>query len=184
MSNTPKTRVFTKPQIVHNFISEVSKALNEESSSGIQFLSNLAIIQHLFFADDIILVSDTIQGLQQKLNILRKQSIRLGISVNLDKTKIMVFRKGGFLSKYEKWFYGEHPVEIVNSYTYLGFVFTTKMSITTSLSFFITKAKHALNMLFRSLNSVECRDLNVFFKLFDSKIAPILSFSSDLWGCI
>ena len=37
-------------------------------------------------------------------------------------------------------------------------------------------------MLFRSLNSVECRDLNVFFKLFDSKIAPILSFSSELWG--
>ena len=170
------------PRLFTIFISEVSKALNKESSSGIQFLSNLAIIHHLFFADDVILVSDTIQGLQQKLNILRNQSIRLGISVNLDKTKIIVFRKGGFLSKYEKWFYGEHPVEVVNSYTYLGFVFTTKMSIATSLSFFITKAKHALNMLFMSLNSIECHDLNVFFKLFDSKIAPILSFSSELWG--
>ena len=117
----------------------------------------------MFWADDIILVSDTPQGLQQKLNILEEQSTRLGVKVNLDKTKIIVFRKGGFLSKFEKWFYGGHPVEVVNRYVYLGFEFTTKMSITSSLSSFIIKAKHALNALFRSLNTIECHESKIFF---------------------
>ena len=47
----------------------ISRVLNATCTSGIQFLSNFAIIHHLFFADDVILVSDTIQGLQNKLNV-------------------------------------------------------------------------------------------------------------------
>ena len=37
------------PRLFTIFISEVSKILNETCTSGIQFLSNLAIIHHLFF---------------------------------------------------------------------------------------------------------------------------------------
>ena len=101
-------------------------------------------------------MSDTAQGLQQKLNILEQQSKRLGVRVNLEKTKIIVFRKGGFLSKYEKWFYDRHPIEVVNRYVYLGFEFTTKMSKKSSLTSFIIKAKHALNALLKTLNTIEC----------------------------
>ena len=60
------------PRLFTIFISEVSRVINSKCSSGFQFLANLAIIHHLFWADDIILVSDTPQGLQQKLNILEK----------------------------------------------------------------------------------------------------------------
>ena len=63
----------------------MSRVINSKCSSGFQFLANFAIIHHLFFADDIILVSDTIQGLQQKLNILEEQSKRIGVTVNLEK---------------------------------------------------------------------------------------------------
>ena len=41
----------------------------------------------------------------------------------------MVFRKGGFFGKNEKWFLEGNEVEVVNSYTYLGYTFTTKLSI-------------------------------------------------------
>ena len=160
----------------------MSRAINSSCKDGIQFLSNFNIIHHLFFADDVILVSDTIQGLQQKLNVLETQSKRLGIQVNLDKTKIMVFRKGGFLSRHEKWYYGGTLLEVVNSYKYLGFDFTTKMSMTSSTSSFIIKAKSALNLLLRSLNSIDCHEISIFFTLFDTKILPILSYSSELWG--
>ena len=54
------------PRLFLIFISEVSRAINSSCKDGIQFLSNFNIIHHLFFADDVILVSDTIEGLQQK----------------------------------------------------------------------------------------------------------------------
>ena len=52
-------------------------------------MPSLKIIHHLFFADDAILVSDSIRGLQNKLNLIEMQSERLGLEVNLDKTQII-----------------------------------------------------------------------------------------------
>ena len=41
------------------------------------------------------------------------------LEVNLDKTKIIVFRKGGFLGTHEKWYYNNLPLETLNEYNYL-----------------------------------------------------------------
>ena len=52
-------------------------------------MPGLKKIHHVFFADDAILVSDTItSGLQNKLNLIKMRSERLGLEVNLDKTQI------------------------------------------------------------------------------------------------
>jgi hypothetical protein len=37
-------------------------------------------------------------------------------------TKIIMFRKGGFLAEREKWKYVNDFIEVVNSYKYLGFI--------------------------------------------------------------
>ena len=50
----------------------------------------------------------------------------MGMEINEDKTKMVVFRKDGHLGKNEKWYYNGNPVNKVNGYTYLGFTFTTK----------------------------------------------------------
>ena len=106
-------------------------------------MAGLREIHHLMFADDTCLVSDTIQGLQRKLDILQQQCIRLGLTVNIEKTKIMVFRKGGHLSRYERWNFGGIQIEIVNSYRYLGIEFTTGMSFTNSTNGLTAKAKQS-----------------------------------------
>ena len=46
-------------------------------------------------------------------------------SVNRDKTKVVVFRKGGRLSDNLSFYYDGHKLDIVNKYTYLGIVFTS-----------------------------------------------------------
>ena len=51
----------------------------------------------LLFADDLTLLSSTVTGLQNLLNVLQEATQRLGLTVNLDKSKVVVFRKGGFL---------------------------------------------------------------------------------------
>ena len=49
----------------------------------------------LLFADDIVLLSDTIIGLQNQLNILAKKSTELDLHVYLEKSNIVIFRNGG-----------------------------------------------------------------------------------------
>ena len=168
------------PNLFSIFMTEISKALNSHGIKGIKFEFNT--IFHLLFADDIILVSDSIKGLQNQLNILEFQSNRLGLEINNDKTQIVIFRKGGFVSKSEKWFYGNKELKIVNSYRYLGVEFSTKLSFKNAVRPFISKAKKACYDISSSLNNVDCYSLDVFSKLFDSKVLPILSYACELWG--
>ena len=74
----------------------------------------------LMYADDIVLVGDTILELQRKINMLEIFWEKWGMEVNLKKTKVVVFRNGGKTSKSERFFYRNRSVEIVTYYRYLG----------------------------------------------------------------
>ena len=170
------------PKLFSLFINDLSQALNLHGKHGIQLTPGSESIFHLLFADDALLVSDTVTGLQNQLNVLSEQSDRLGLEVNLEKTQIIVFRKGGFLSQHEKWTYHGEKLEVVNSYKYLGADFSTRMSFATITQAFVSKAKKACYEILTSLRSIHCYDLNVFLKLFDAKVKPILLYGSELWG--
>ena len=53
----------------------------------------------------------------------------------------MVFRMGGQLATREKWLYGKAIVKVTNAYKYLGMIFTTKSSVSASLSDVCKKGK-------------------------------------------
>ena len=79
-------------------------------------------------ADDIVLLSATIIGLQNQITASYNATNRLRLQVNLSKTKVMVFRKGDYLSTRERWFYGTERLEVVNTYRYLGLTLPTRLS--------------------------------------------------------
>ena len=86
----------------------------------------------MLFADDIALLSATIVSLQNQITALCKAANRLIVYVDLSKTKVMVFRKGGYLSARERWFYSTERLEVVNTYRYLGLTFSTRLSFRVS----------------------------------------------------
>ena len=93
---------------------------------------------------DIVLISDTPRGLQNQLDVLSSACKDLFLHINTDKTKVMVFRKGGFWGKHEKWHLDGKNIEVVNEYTYLGYTFTTKMSVTKGVDVWAAKGKNVL----------------------------------------
>ena len=108
--------------------------------------------------------------------------IILYLNVNIDKTKITVFRNGGYLKKNESWKYHNRPLEIVSCYKYLG-VHITSRGIWTECQ--KSKADQANKILF-SLKTIfkQFYNLqpNILMKIFDSKILPILHYGSEVWG--
>ena len=73
----------------------------------------------LLFADDVTLLATTPSGLQNQLNCLRDCCVKMGMEVNEAKTKVMVFRKGGYLGKHEKWYYAGKSMNVINSFIYI-----------------------------------------------------------------
>ena len=69
----------------------------------------------LLFADNIILLSETVTGLQTPLSSLYHAASDLKLKINMNKSNIIVFRKGGYLASHERWFYDDIKMEVANS---------------------------------------------------------------------
>lgn len=170
------------PLLFSLLITEVAKKVAEKGRAGYQFSPGTSQIFSLLFADDIVLISTTPIGLQNQLNSLKSASEEIGLSVNLDKTKILTYRKGGFLGRRERWFFGDTRLEVVNSYKYLGFTMTTKLSTEVALAEYAGRAKNRIISIFRALHKLGPIDIGLFFKLFDSQVKSILLYAAEVWG--
>ena len=103
--------------------------------------------------NDITIFSETASGLQNGLNILHDYCQKWKFTVNVDKSKVMVFRKGGRLAQNLVFMYGDINLEIVKKFNYLGIVFTPGGSFSeaqTSLSGQDFKAINAMNRYFNN----------------------------------
>ena len=170
------------PLLFSLFINEVAAKVGSGGRAGYQFLPGTKEIFALLFADDIALIAMTPAGLQNQLNNLNTASKALGLKVNLNKTKILVCRKGGFLGSREKWFLDQERIEVVNSYKYLGYTITTKLSTDISLAEYAGRAKGKIIDIFKTLYRLGHIDTNIFFKLFDTQVKPMLLYAAELWG--
>ena len=72
------------------------------------------------YADDMVLIAESPQNLQKMLDTLYDYCNEWKIEVNVQKTKIVVFRNGGKLRNPENWSYNGYYIDIVSEFNYLG----------------------------------------------------------------
>ena len=77
----------------------------------------------MMFADDLVLLSTTAEGLQCWFDKLLTYTRRWNLNVNIDKTKVIIFNKGGHIIKRFNFWLGTEPVSITQQYCYLGIIF-------------------------------------------------------------
>ena len=104
-------------------------------------------ISCIMWADDILILSETQEGLQQKLDLLHEYSKANKLTVNTKKTKCMIFSKTGRLLKKENFYYNKLQLENVREYKYLGFLVTPSGEITSGLKDLRNRAMKALAKL-------------------------------------
>ena len=161
------------------FINDVELQMQTDGNYGITLEQlNLYI---LLFADDGVIFSETKEGLQKSLDLFYNYCTKWNLSINIEKTKIMVFRKGGRLKRDERWFIGESEVEIVNHFNYLGVVLSSGGAFIRATKTLSGKAMKALSSLFTITNGMEV-PVNIMCNLFDSLVKSILNYGCEIWG--
>ena len=106
--------------ILFSLFNNEANGIMQNGKHGMTLSPELFQILIMLFADDVVLLSYTVIGLQQHLNILMDTAKRLSLVVNLKKSTVVAFRNGGHIAVREKWFYDGIKFEIVNQYQYLG----------------------------------------------------------------
>ena len=170
------------PFLFSLYIDTVAEYIRRKGKHGIQMMPNMTEVFLLLFADDVVLLSTTPTGLQNQLNNLDHISKALDLKVNTDKTKVMVFRRGGHLAFGERWYLDGKQLEVVNQYKYLGFVFTTRLSIQSTLDDIAIRGKQKGVHILRALWRVRSTNTKVFTNLFDTQVLATLMYGSEIWG--
>ena len=73
-------------------VNELARAPEQSATLSLTLLESE--VKCLLFVDDLVLLSPTKEGLQQHLDLLHRFCQTWALTVNLSKTKIMVFQKG------------------------------------------------------------------------------------------
>ena len=146
-------------------------------------ITNSISMNCILWADDIILLSESEEGLQNMLTKISHYNKQNSMEVNLDKTKSMIFNKTGRLMK--RYFkYRGSNIESVREYKYLGFLLTPSGEISSGLKDLKDRATRATAHLRANMGIFFQKHVPTTLKLFDSIIKPILMYMSDFWGSL
>ena len=100
--------------------------------------SNQCLI--ILYADDLIIASPFLLDVKRSLNDLHEYCRINKLTVNVQKTNMMKYRKGGPLKKSDKVFYGYEEIGFTNSFCYLGYNLSPSLTITTHLKHLVRSA--------------------------------------------
>ena len=96
------------------------------------------------FADDLVLISESHTGLQNCLSELYNYCKKWGLSINTDKTKVVIFNKGGHKYKNYHFNINGDTIDIVTDYCYLGIIFSACGSFTKASKVLYDKSLRAM----------------------------------------
>ena len=80
------------PTLFNLYLSDLPEFLNSSSSTDILLDDSERPINCLLYADDLVIFSRSANGLQTLLNKLESYCEKTELSVNLDKTKVMILK--------------------------------------------------------------------------------------------
>ena len=169
------------PTLFNIFLSDLPNLFNTLDMDAP--LLNNTKLSSLFWADDIILISTSLSGLQKAMNKLNIYSVENKLSINIKKTKFIVFNKSGKLIIKNTLFYNNQQIEQVRNFIYLGLKLSCCGSWTEALRDLKARGLRAYISLRKLLGDMFHKDIILTLKLFDSLVSPILLYGSDIWGC-
>ena len=162
------------PDLFKIYINDLSALL--KVSGDYPVLADV-LISHLLWADDLVLLALSPKALQDNINILMEFCNSLGLQININKTKIVIFCPPRSKQTYERFTLADQPIKHAEKYCYLGIIFHRNGSFTAANTELRAKALRALFSL-KSKIIKDSLSLKAISTLFDSLIKPIL-----LYGC-
>ena len=167
------------PSLFNIFLNDLFTMLRNGNCDPVT-LNNADYLNALAYADDIVLLSTSKEGLQKAIDITEKYCQTWMLKINRSKTKSMVFSRGNQKINTVFNINGE-ILENVKEFKYLGITIHKKScSFTPTLKYFRVKATRALFAL-RSKINFNNLPIKVALKLFDAIIKPILLYGSEVW---
>ena len=131
----------------------------------------------------MVILSESEDGLNNMLKIQHAYANNNCLTINVDKTKAMMFNKTGRLIK-RNFNYNKSKIETVKEYKYLGFLIVPSGSIVPGLHDLKSRGSRALFKIKNKMGEHFRLNPGITIKLFNTLVKPILTYMAELWGCL
>ncbi|GBP91608.1 LINE-1 retrotransposable element ORF2 protein [Eumeta japonica] len=158
------------PKLFSAVLESVFRRLNWEHL-GINIDGHL--LSHLRFADDIVLLAKTAEDLTRMIKELAKESGRVGLTMNMEKTRVMT---NGYKHTIDP---GDIVINYTDEYVYLGQLITQKDPMQKEVDRRITNGWKRYWSLREAMKDKDLH-INLKSKLFNTCILPVLTYGCHL----
>lgn len=134
-----------------------------------------AKLNHLRFADDVILFEEDPTYLGEMINTLNRESLKVGLSMNKEKTKLLTNSEPVTIK------IDNQTLEYVEEYNYLGQIISHKDQTNKEINKRIANGWRKYWMLKEILKSREL-GISVKRKVFDTCILPVITYGCETWA--
>ena len=168
------------PELFKIYIYDLSIRLAALDDLSIPELNGFPV-SHLLWADDLILLALDANSLQRQLDCLHEFATKWELSINIDKTKVLVFNSSSRLLKCSYGFkLGDLDISSAKAYCYLGIQFSLNGSFKCAMN---ELRKKALRAFFSIRRMVDTRALTTktMLKLIDSLVKPVATYACQIW---
>ena len=153
----------------------VMRQTTEDKPRGLQW-NNDTYLEDLDYADDIVLLSQTWNDAQEKLDRLANFGERTGLKINIEKTESMRINCSNPVL-FTIWTDG---IQEVDKFTYLGGMVTKWGGANEDMLSRIGKARFAYHRLNKVWNSSVYR-MKTKLKIFESNVISVLLYGCEAW---
>lgn len=139
-------------------------------------------IRILLYADDIIILADNPYILQRMINRLYDYCKIWNLTVNIQKSQIMIFDGTGRTKPPYKWKFGAVEIEVVKEYKYLGITVTPSLKLNSHLEVKETQGKLMINSTWNEFfgnNSIQFKEK---LNLFNACCRSSYTQGAEIWG--
>ena len=135
----------------------------------------------LFYADDQALLSVGPEGLQRQLQYLESYCTTWGLTVNTEKTKVVVYAPAAprVVGDFR---YGGANIARKPSFRYLGVELHGTHAFCSAAAARAVAGKQAMHILRRRMAQCGLHEPKLAMSLFDEYVRPVMSYGAEVWG--
>lgn len=164
------------------FIAFLNKIMRETNIKGIKISTCNVIYKYIAYADDVAILAEDYKGLQNSLNSLTKVAKRYNMLININKTKVLVFRKKGreLIVPYPLKIDGK-SIDFVDKFKYLGRELTSYNDDADAIKQRINLARAKTYNILKFLTSSKV-NTKTKLRIIHVSVFTVMSYASETWA--
>lgn len=163
------------------FLNDLEEYFRSKGIRGVSLNESTEILL-LLYADDLIIFATDRIDLQRKLNCLQHYCEENKMAVNVLKSKIIKFRRGGRLARQDTFQYNNEEMATCGEYNYLGILFSSRGVFYKASEQALSKGRMAVANVRRMMGGAKVDAWEARLKLYRSVVNATLLYGAEVWG--